>query len=235
MVRPKGITMEKVLVWDAPTRLFHWLLAASFAGAFLTAESERLRDVHVMFGYTMLGLVAFRLVWGLLGTRYARFSAWAFGPRSVLEYLKSLLTRSPRHYLGHNPAASWAIYGLLALSLAAGISGYATYAGLGGEWLEDLHEGAANALLVLVFVHIAGVLVSSIIHRENLVRAMIDGMKRGELSSGIRRRYRAVAAALVVLLGVSWIAGSAQFSTPSAAAYASSGRHGGHEEHHDED
>ena len=186
--------MSKILVWDSPTRVFHWLLAASFAGAFLTAESERLRDVHVMLGYTMLGLVAFRLLWGLLGTRYARFSAWAFGPRSVLEYLKSLFTRSPRHYLGHNPAGSWAIYGLLALSLAAGISGYAAYNDLGGEWVQELHEGAANALLGLVFVHVAGVLVSSLIHRENLVRAMIDGKKVGEPANGIRRRYRAVAA-----------------------------------------
>ena len=94
----------KILVWDLPTRLFHWLLAASFAGAFLTAESERYRDVHVLLGYTVLALLAFRLLWAFAGTRYARLSSFAFGPTAVMEYLKSLLRRRPIHYTGHNPA-----------------------------------------------------------------------------------------------------------------------------------
>ena len=100
---------KRILVWDLPTRAFHWLLAVSFAGAFLTAESERCRDIHVTLGYTMLGLVAFRLVWGLVGTRYARFSSFPLGLRNVMRYFRSLLTRSPQHYPGHNPAGSWAI------------------------------------------------------------------------------------------------------------------------------
>ena len=167
----------KVLVWDVPTRAFHWLLALSFVGAFLTAESERYRDLHVMLGYTVVGLVAFRLLWGLIGTRYARFGSFVYGPRRVLTYLKTLFTRSPQHYLGHNPAGSWAIYALLGSSLLAGASGYATYNDIGGHWMEDLHEGLANALLGVVFIHIAGVLVSSVLHRENLVRAMLTGYK----------------------------------------------------------
>ena len=171
--------MEKsrVLVWDVPTRVFHWLMALSFAGAFLTAESERYRDVHVMLGYAVLGLVAFRLIWGLIGTRYARLRSFAYGPRSVLSYVKSLFTGSPQHYLGHNPAGSWAVYALLALSLLAGASGYATYNDIGGHWMEDAHEALANVLLGLVFVHVAGVLVSCALHRENLVRSMLTGYK----------------------------------------------------------
>lgn len=176
----------KVLVWDVPTRAFHWLLALSFAGAFLTAESERYRDVHVMLGYTMLGLVAFRLVWGLVGSRYARFWSFAFGPRSVLTYLKSLFTRSPQHYLGHNPAGSWAIYALLALSVLAGASGYAAYNDIGGHWMEDVHEALANTLLGVVFVHLAGVLMSSMLHRENLVRSMLSGYKSAKSGAGMR-------------------------------------------------
>jgi len=168
----------KVLVWDLPTRVCHWLLALSFAGAYLTAESERLRDVHVMLGYTMAGLVAFRLVWGVLGTRYARFASFAYGPRQVLSYLKSLLTRSPQRYLGHNPAGSWAIYGLLGLSALAVAAGYATYNDVGGHAMEEVHEALANGLLALVLVHIAGVAASSLLHGENLVRAMITGRKR---------------------------------------------------------
>jgi len=212
--------MEKrnVLVWDLPTRVFHWLLALSFAGAFLTAESERYRDVHVMLGYTMLGLVAFLLVWGLVGTRYARFWSFAFGPRSVLIYLKSLFTRSPQHYLGHNPAGSWAIYALLVLSLLAGASGYATYNDIGGHWMENLHEALANTLLGVVFVHIAGVLVSSLLHRENLVRSMLNGYKSAKSGDGIRYRHRLIGAALVAAVAAFWIAGPDSPPSPRDAA-----------------
>jgi len=229
---------NKILVWDLPTRVFHWLLAGSFAGAFLTAGSTRWLDVHVALGYTILGLIAFRLLWGLIGTRYARFSSYAFGARSVVGYLTSLFTRSPRHYVGHNPAASWAIYGLLALSLAVGLSGYATYSNIGGHSVKELHEGLASALLALVVVHIAGVLVSSLIHRENLVRSMIDGMKHGNTRSGIRQRHRMVAAALVLAVAVSWVGGSRYFdvapgTVASAAVIAS--RHNDHEEHRHHD
>jgi len=205
----------KILVWDLPIRIFHWLLAATFVGAFLTADSERLRDLHVTLGYTMLGLVAFRLLWGLIGTRYARFASFAFGARSVLGYLKSLLTRSPRHYVGHNPAGSWAIYALLVLAMATGATGYVTYNGIGGHWLGELHEGIANTLLAVVFVHIGGVLVSSILHRENLVRSMINGLKHGGPGEGIRYRHRIIAAALVLTVGGFWIE-SAGFFAPDA-------------------
>lgn len=195
---------SKILVWDLPTRLFHWLLAASFLGAFLTAESEYWRDIHVGLGYTVVGLIGFRLLWGVVGSRYARFSSFAFGPSKVLAYLKSLLSGSPRHYVGHNPAGSWAIYGLLALGLLTGASGYATYNELGGDWLEELHEGAANTMLALVGVHVAGVLVSSLLHRENLVRAMIDGYKWGEPGQGIRRYGWLVGLGLILGVGVLW-------------------------------
>lgn len=198
---------SKVLVWDLPTRAFHWLLALSFAGAFVTAESERYRDVHVTLGYTVLGLVAFRLVWGLIGTRYARFGSFAYGPRSVLTYVKSLFGRSPQHHLGHNPAGSWAIYALLVLSLLAGASGYATYNDIGGHWMEEVHEAVANTLLGVVFVHIAGVLVSSLLQRENLVRSMLTGYKSAKPGGGIRYRHRIIGAALIAAVAAFWIAG----------------------------
>lgn len=188
---------DKILVWDLPTRLFHWLMVASFVGAFLTAESERWRDVHVVLGYTLVGLIAFRVIWGFIGTRYARFSSFAFTPSQTFAYVRSLLSAKPQHYVGHNPAGSWVIYGLLVLGVLAGASGYATYNEIGGEWFEELHEGLANSMLALVFVHVAGVLVSSLLHRENLVRAMIDGYKRGESSAGIRRAHWLIGAGLL--------------------------------------
>ena len=195
---------RRILVWDLPTRVFHWLMVASFAGAFLTAESERYRDVHVALGYTMLGLVAFRLVWGVAGTRYARFASFAFGPRRVLRYLGSLAKRTPEHFIGHNPAGSWAIFALLAMALATGATGYASYEDIGGEWLKELHEGVANAMLAIVAVHVAGVIASSLLHRENLARAMLNGMKQGAPGEGIRRRHPLVAALLLAAVAGLW-------------------------------
>ena len=177
----------RILVWDLPLRVFHWLLALSFAGAFLTAEAERVRDVHVVLGYTFLGLLAFRLVWGVAGSRYARFRSFLYGPRAVITYLQSLLARRPIHYVGHNPAGSWAIYAILILGVAVGASGYAVHIDAGGRWLESLHEGVSNVLLALVVIHVAGVIVGSFAHRENLVAAMLTGYKSGQAVRGDSR------------------------------------------------
>ena len=179
----------RILVWDIPTRLFHWLLSGSFAGAFLTAESEIYRDVHVALGYLLLALIGFRIVWGLFGTRYARFRSFAFGPSRLLAYFKSMLRGSPQHYVGHNPAGSWVIYGLLLLGVLSGVTGYATYNEIGGDLFEELHAGVAYAMLVLVLGHVVGALVSSVLHRENLVRSMVSGYKAGETQQGIRHAH----------------------------------------------
>lgn len=193
------------LVWDVPVRVFHWLLVLCFAGAWLTAESEHWRLLHVTLGYTMAGLIAFRVIWGLVGTRYARFASFVRGPRAVWSYLRSLVGRHPEHHTGHNPAGALAIVGLLGLIALTAASGWATYSELGGEWLEDVHELAANGLMVLVGVHIAGVLVGSLVHRENLVRAMFTGRKPAPPAEGIRRGWATLAAVmLAAVLGFWW-------------------------------
>jgi cytochrome b len=202
------MSKQRILVWDLPTRVFHWLLAASFLGAWLSAESERYRDIHVALGYTVLGLVVFRLVWGLIGTRYARFSSFPIAPRRIVQYIKSLFTRAPQHHIGHNPAGSLAIYALLALALLVGASGYAAYNEIGGEALAELHDGVASAMLGLVLIHIGAVIVSSLIHRENLAAAMLNGHKRGHAGDGIRSKHWFVAAAVLVATAGFW-AGSA--------------------------
>lgn len=202
--REAGRTAAKIAVWDLPTRIFHWSLAASFALAFLSAESERWRDVHVMLGYTVLGLIAFRLAWGLIGSRYARFSSFAAGPSRIAAYAKSLLAGRPQHYVGHNPAGALAIFLLLGCGLLVGISGYASFNELAGEWPEDLHEGAANAMLAVVAIHVLGVIVSSVMHRENLVGAMITGNKHGRPEEGIVERYRALGIFLLLTVLGFW-------------------------------
>jgi len=194
---------DRTLVWDLPTRAFHWLLAASFAGAYLTSESERLRDVHMLLGYSAAGLVTFRVLWGLVGTRYARFTSFPLSPRAAIDYLKSLLALSPRHYVGHNPAGSWAILGMLALIAGTALTGWANALEIGPEWVEDVHEAFGNAALALVVVHVAAVIVSSLLHRENLPRAMVTGYKPGSAPSAAGTRWF-VAVALVAVIGAFW-------------------------------
>ena len=197
---------SSTLVWDAPVRVFHWLLVLSFAGAWLTAESEHWRLVHVTLGYTMAGLVAFRVVWGVIGTRHARFASFVRGPKAALAYLRSLLSRHPEHHTGHNPAGGLAIVALLALIVVTAASGWASYSELGGEWLEEAHELAANALMTLVVVHLLGVVVGSVVHKENLVRAMLSGRKPVAQREGIRRGFAALAALVVAaVLGFWWV------------------------------
>ncbi|MBQ0959980.1 cytochrome b/b6 domain-containing protein [Ideonella sp. 4Y11] len=196
--------MSRVRVWDVPVRVFHWLLVLSFAGAWLSAESERWRLLHVTLGYTVAGLVAFRLVWGLVGTTPARFASFVRGPAAVLAYLKGLLAGRAPHTTGHNPAGALAIIGLLGLAALTTALGWATYNDLGGEFAEEGHELAANLMLLLVGVHLLGVLVGSLAHRENLVRAMFTGRKQGHPEESAQRAWAPLGAALLVAVLGFW-------------------------------
>lgn len=204
-VLESGNMQEKVKVWDSAIRVFHWTLVLLFTVSYLTGETESL--VHVYSGYGVLALVLFRLVWGLIGTRYARFSEFVRGPAPVWRYVRSLVRGQPIHYLGHNPLGGWMVLALLlslALSVWSGLELYATegkgpLAGnspalaevaaahedesAGGhapehEAWEDVHEFFANLTLLLVILHIMGVLIACRLHRENLVKAMITGYKK---------------------------------------------------------
>ena len=179
---PAGAT---ILVWDLPVRLGHWLMAGGFALAWLTAESETWRLVHVLAGGMVVAVALFRLAWGLVGSRHARFGSFVRGPMAALGYLKSLATGRPQHWVGHNPAGGWAILALLALALLTGGAGWLSYQDLAGEWLEEVHEALASAMLAVVAIHLAGVAVGSLAHRENLPRAMVTGRKRGPAAEAI--------------------------------------------------
>jgi len=195
---------DKVKVWDMPVRVFHWILAVSFAGAYALSESERLRNVHVMLGYTVLGLLAFRLAWGFVGTRYARFRSFAYSPLAAVRHLRDEITGRAARYVGHNPAGSWAIYGLLLLGAATGVTGHLTFNEVGGEAFEEVHEVLANAWLLLVVVHVIAVVLSSVVHRENLVRSMVTGDKPGTLDEAAPRNARALGVTLVAAVLGFW-------------------------------
>ncbi|MDM7947789.1 MAG: cytochrome b/b6 domain-containing protein [Oceanibaculum nanhaiense] len=167
-----------ITVWDPYIRLFHWTLAAAIAVAWLSAEEWD--ALHEWTGYLIAGLLATRLVWGLIGSRYARFSHFVRSPAAVRAYLRDMLKGRERRYLGHNPAGAAMILALIVVIAATAVTGWMgtldRFWGL--EWVEELHETLANLLLVLVPLHVAGVVLASQRHRENLVRAMIVGRKR---------------------------------------------------------
>jgi cytochrome b len=193
-----------ILVWDAPVRVFHWLMVISFAGAYLTAESERWRLIHVTLGYTMGGLVAFRIIWGLVGTRHARFSSFVSGFASVRRYVQSLIAGKPEHHVGHNPAGAVAIVLLLISSIVIVATGWGVYNDTGGKIVEELHEVSANLMLLIVIVHVAGVVVSSWLHHENLIRSMLTGRKLATVNEGITITWKLLAAVIFLCALAFW-------------------------------
>jgi cytochrome b len=185
---------ETIKVWDLPTRLFHWTLASAFLIAYLTEDD--LLGLHTFAGYTIIGLLAFRLIWGVIGSRHARFTDFVKRPAVVLAYLKEVVAFRAKRYIGHNPAGGAMVLALLlSLGLTA-LSGLMTYGSEElagplasfmrdlpqsiGNLAEDVHEFFANFTLLLVVLHVAGVAIASLQHGENLARSMVTGRKHPE-------------------------------------------------------
>ena len=183
---------SEVVVWDPLVRVFHWSLVAAFFTSYFT--EEELLTPHVWAGYLALGLVLFRVVWGFVGSQHARFADFVYAPPSVLGYLRDLARFRNRRYIGHNPAGGAMILALLVGVVLSSLSGIVIYgadqhagplaglmAGSGEEaehFWEEVHEVLANVTVAMVVIHVAGVVAESLIHRENLVRAMFTGRKR---------------------------------------------------------
>lgn len=203
-------------VWDVLVRFFHWSLVLAYVVSWLSSESDS--PVHTYSGYFIGGLLITRLFWGLVGSRYARFSSFLFGPRETLAYLRGVLSGRPPHYAGHNPLGALMVFALLLSLSVTVVTGLQLNGDLPGaftvsadsavsgridadqddddeagsedaspaqqlahdrhEQWEDVHEFFAQLSLMLVGLHIAGVLLASIQHRENLARAMLTGRKR---------------------------------------------------------
>ena len=194
-----GKLKQEILVWDMPVRVFHWLLVICFSGAWLTSESERLAMIHYAFGYTACLLVLIRLVWGVIGTRYARFSQFLKSPKAVLEHFMAMLRGHPHHDVGHNPAGGLVMFALMLLILLIGFTGYLTVKEFFGNFASEVHEAVASLVLGLVIVHIIAAIGMSVIERQNLVRSMVTGRKKGFPEQGIRYPQYLIGA--VVFLG----------------------------------
>jgi len=165
-------------VWDPLVRILHWSLVATVLVSWLTKEGGG--KWHEWIGYAASALVALRLVWGAIGSHYARFSQFVRAPGATLRYGARVLRAAAPRYIGHNPLGAWMT---LALLIAVGLTGltgwlYTTPEYWGVEWMEDTHEAMAIAVLVLAALHVAGVITTSLAHRENLVASMIHGRKR---------------------------------------------------------
>ena len=200
--------MQKILVWDVPVRLGHWLMAGGFALAWLTGEREAWRLVHVLAGGTVMAVALFRVVWGVIGSRHARFASFVRGPRHTLDYIKHMLRWAPPHCTGHNPAGAVAVVLLLALALLSGASGWLAYQDIGGQWLAKAHEACTSAMLAVAAAHVLGAIASSLAHRENLVRAMLTGRKLGQPQEAIAKPHWLAAAVLLLwaAAGAWWLA-----------------------------
>lgn len=182
---------NEIRVWDPLIRVFHWTLALAVLVALITEDD--LLWAHTWAGYTVLGLVAVRWVWGFIGSEHARFSDFVRPPRETLSYLGDVAAFRARRYLGHNPAGGAMVVAMLLLLPLVALSGMAVYgylefsgplAGLfsaspdtWGAVLKEIHELLADLLLALVGLHLAGVAIASLQHRENLVRSLWTGRK----------------------------------------------------------
>lgn len=234
--RPAGASTRRVV--DAPTRMFHWLFALSFLGAYITADGERWRLLHVTLGYTMAGLLAFRVVYGLVGPRQARLSlllrklgGWPQWLRSAVSAAQGPAPGSVNWRQGQYLLMALAVVSLLALVVPLTLSGYATYNEWGGEWLEEVHEVVGNAFLLLVLGHLALIAGMSLLRRKNLAMNMISGRVEGAGPDLVQRNHGWLAALILVAVLAFWAWEWQQSPNGliSSAAWSQSS-HSGHED-----
>jgi cytochrome b len=211
--------MKSVLIWDLPTRLFHWLLSSGFivaaAISLLLGEDSPLFPYHAIIGLIIALMVCLRVIWGVVGTRYARFGTFVFGPGAVIEYMKSTIARGGTRYIGHNPGSALAIFALLALVLALAVTG--VMMGQGNEGVEDIHEILAWVAVGVVVVHVLGVALHTILHRENITASMIHGKKDAEPSDAIASSKPVIAVIFLAIAGA-WAVGLIRNYNPSTKA-----------------
>jgi len=192
--------MEKsptlVKVWDPLVRYFHWGLVMAFFIAYITEEDFLV--IHSYAGYAVLGLLLIRIIWGFIGTRHARFRDFIYSSKDIKQFVGNTLRFKAKRYIGHNPAGGAMILLMIVSLLLTTITGIVVYGAeeqagplasfftqshsFWGEAFEEIHEFFANFTLFLVFIHVVGVIIESFIHRENLVKSMIDGIKRSDNS-----------------------------------------------------
>lgn len=198
--------MEKAKVYDLPTRLFHWIFAALFIGAFGIAklvdhESPQFSQ-HMILGLILFFVTTFRVVWGFVGSKYARFSSFPLSPSLLKAYFKEGLAGRGSRYFGHNPASAWSALIMIVLALGLGVTGYLMTTG-NKETFEDIHELLANGFAFVVVAHIAGIVLHTLRHKDPIALSMLSGdKKKVDASAPIVRTHGFVALGLLGLVGL---------------------------------
>ncbi len=211
--------MQRIVVWDVPTRLFHWLTVILVAAAYATWLLNWM-DWHAYTGYALLALVIFRLLWGFFGGETARFARFLAAPRRAAGHLAQLLRREPDRQVGHNPAGGWMVMLLLTLLLAETLTGIYInndIADVGpfteltpapvANFITTLHDVLWQALLVAVTLHVLAVGLYWVAKRQNMLLPMITGSK--VLPPGVRPPAQAGALRALLLLGCGALAAAA--------------------------
>lgn len=203
--------MKRVYVWTLPTRLFHWLFVALIVGGWISVQEDRWLSVHVAIGSALGALVLFRIVWGIMGPKYSRFGDFTLSLTALKEYLFSILNPS-RHYIGHNPAASFVMVAMLLTVFLAVLSGMLTYgiqenrgvlAFLHNGYFhnmktfKEVHEFFVNLLWVLIAAHVSGVLLDRFLHKsDGTLSSIIDGHKNSEAQDAVLTLTQKIVATL---------------------------------------
>lgn len=177
---------QSVLVWDFPVRVFHWLLVISFTGAWLTSEGEAFQLIHYAFGYSACAIILFRIIWGIVGTRYARFTEFVKGPAETWQHIKSLLVGKQAVSPGHNPVGALVMISLVILILLIDLTGYWIVKDVLGSLMSGAHEAISNLAFGFVLLHVAAAIIMSFVQKENLVKSMFTGIKQGSPEQAIR-------------------------------------------------
>jgi cytochrome b len=198
--------MNKTNVYDLPTRLFHWVFAVLFLSAFVigkfVADDSSAYAYHMLIGLVLALTVVLRLIWIVIGSRYAKFSSFLLRPNDLFRYFKELLTGKIGQVLGHNPASSWAAVVMMGLALGLAITGYLMTTGGNKEVLEGVHELFSTMFIVVVIGHIAGLVLHTWRYQDGIVLSMVNGKKESIAGQvGIRRNYLSVAALFLLIIG----------------------------------
>lgn len=203
--------MKSQIVYDWPTRIIHWIFVIFFLSAFIIAknvDSETLTfTYHMLIGLALSFALILRVLWLFIGTKYARITSFALNPKDLLIYFKGILTGDRTRWAGHNPASSWAGLFMILLALSLGLTGYLmTSSESGKETFEDIHELLANGLLVTAILHVLGVIVHTIRHKELIGLSMLHGRKADiNLNAAISQTYPTIGIlvlGLVVVFGL---------------------------------
>jgi len=172
--------MRSTLVYDLPTRLFHWLFAGLFVLSFTiakTVDDETIQfSYHMLSGFVLAILVLWRIMWGVIGSRYAKFAGFDLNIFNLKNYFLGILSGSNKRWPGHNPASSWAAIIMFSLVLGLVVSGYFMTTGY-KESIEEIHEFMANAFVILVIAHVTGIIFHSLRHKDRIALSMLDGKK----------------------------------------------------------